>query len=165
MSQLCWHGGRVISIPRDDQHSENAFEKLVSNIVAATNWQNAILASDLRSNDQRQVALEREFARLQYRYIRKRQTKREARRTQIAHYWFWIKKEELAQAVAGCELDPNAVRSGKEGLFKPPYYDRLFDGRPLHRYLSEAQEQRLSRSRLREMGCPERSVEPLARIP
>lgn len=72
---------RVISIPRDADHSEASFEKLVSNIVAATNWQNAILQSDLRSNDQRQVSLERDFAKLRYHYITKRQTKREARRT------------------------------------------------------------------------------------
>jgi hypothetical protein len=127
---------RVISIPRDSKHSETGFEKLVSNIVAATNWQNAILPSDLRANDQRQVALERDFAKLRYRYIRKRQTKREARRLLGAQHWFWIKKDELAQSVAGCELDPHDVRSGKEGLFKAPAYDRIFDGRAVHQYLS-----------------------------
>lgn len=127
---------RVISIPRDADHDEVGFEKLVSNIVAATNWQNAILPSDLRSNDQRQVALERDFAKLRYRYIRKRQTKREARRVLGAQHYFWIKKEELAQSVAGCELDPQDVRSGKEGLFKAPFYDEIFDNRPLHQYLS-----------------------------
>jgi len=42
---------------------------------------------------------------------------------------FWIKKDELAQLVAACEFDPVVVRSGKEGLFKQPYYDRIFDGR------------------------------------
>ncbi len=127
---------RVISIPRDSGHSEAGFEKLVSNIVAATNWQNAILPSDLRANDQRQVALERDLAKLRYRYIRKRQTKREARRVLGTQHGFWIKKEELAQFVAGCELDPQEVRSGKEGLFKAPYYDRIFDSRPVHHYLS-----------------------------
>ncbi len=66
---------RVISIPRDKAGGEAQFEKLVSNIVAATNWQNAILPSDLRSNDTRQVTLERELARLRYHYLRKRQTK------------------------------------------------------------------------------------------
>lgn len=71
---------RVISIPREDHTNEVAFEKLVSNIVAATNWQNAILPSDLRANDQRQVLLERDLAKVRYHYIRKRQTKREAKR-------------------------------------------------------------------------------------
>ena len=127
---------RVISIPRDAEHNEVSFEKLVSNIVAATNWQNAILASDLRSNDQRQVALERDFAKLHYRYLRKRETKRESRRLLGSQHYFWIKKEELAQAVAGCEEDPKVVRSGKEGLFKAPYYDDIFNNRPIHQYLS-----------------------------
>jgi hypothetical protein len=127
---------RVISIPRDDRHDEVGFEKLVSNIVAATNWQNPIVPSDLRSNDKRQVSLERGFAKLRYRYIRKRQTKREARRINGAQNCFWIKKEELAQFVAGCEADPQDVRSGKEGLFKAPFYDQIFDNRPLHQYLS-----------------------------
>jgi hypothetical protein len=61
---------------------------------------------------------------------------REARRMHGAQNCFWIKKEELAQYVAGCELDPQDVRSGKEGLFKPPYYDQIFDNRPLYQYLS-----------------------------
>jgi hypothetical protein len=127
---------RVTSIPRDEEHSEAQFERLVSNIVAATNWQNAIYPSDLRANDTRQVALERDLAKLRYRYIRKRQTKGEARRVLGSQHVFWIKKEELAQAVAGCESDPHLVRSGKEGLFKAPYYDQIFDSRPLHHYLT-----------------------------
>lgn len=127
---------RVISIPRDADHNEVRFEKLVSAIVAATNWQNAIFPSDLRSNDQRQVSLERDFAKLRYQYIRKRQTKREARRLLGGQHYFGIKKDELAQSVAGCELDPQDVRSGKEGLFQAPYYDHIFDNRPVYQYLS-----------------------------
>jgi hypothetical protein len=127
---------RVISIPRGTNVQDTQFERLVSNIVAATNWQNAILASDLRSNDARQVILERDLAKLRYHYLRKRQTKREAIRQLGNQYWFRIKKEELAQAVAACEFDPEVVRSGKEGLFKPPYYDEIFDGRQVHQYLA-----------------------------
>jgi len=127
---------RVISIPRDEDKGEAQFEQLVSNIVAATNWQNAILPSDLRSNDTIQVAIERESARLRYHYLRKRQTKAEARRMLGSQHWFRIKKEELAQAVAACEFDPVVVRSGKEGLFKNPYYKSIFDGRPAYHYLT-----------------------------
>jgi hypothetical protein len=127
---------RVISIPRDEATGDARFEQLVSNIVAATNWQNAILASDLRSNDTRQVALERDMARFRYHYLRKRQTKAEAKKLLGNQHWFRIKKEELAQAVAACEFDPDVVRSGKEGLFKNPYYDEIFDGRPPYQYLS-----------------------------
>src|SRR5205085_2831340 len=36
-----------------------------------------------------------------------------------------IKKEELAQAVAACELDPVVVRGGREGLFER-YYESVF---------------------------------------
>jgi len=128
---------RVISIPRDSAKGETHFEQIVSNIVAATNWQNAILPSDLRANDSQQVALERELARTRYHYIRKRQTKAEAKRVLGTQHWFRIKKEELAQAVAGCEFDPQVVRSGKEGLFKSPHYDEIFNGRPVHEYLSQ----------------------------
>jgi hypothetical protein len=127
---------RVISIPRDPSQGDSRFERLVSSIVAATNWQNAILPSDLRANDALQVDLERSFARLRYHYIRKRQTKGEAKRILGQQHWFRIKKEELAQVVAACELDPVTVRSGKEGLFKPPTYDSIFNGRPLKEYFT-----------------------------
>jgi len=127
---------RVISIPRHPADGQERFEQLVSNIVAATNWQNAILPSDLRANDERQVILERELAQLRYHYLRKRQTKREAKRQMGSQHWYRLKKDELAQAVAACEFDPVVVRSGKEGLFKNPYYDRIFDGRPASEYLT-----------------------------
>jgi AIPR protein len=127
---------RVISVPPDGDKGQVRFEQLVSNIVAATNWQNAILASDLRANDARQVLLQRELAKIRYHFLRKRQTKREAKRLLGNQHWFWIKKDELAQVVAACDLDPFVVRSGKEGLFKPPHYDRIFDGRSVREYLS-----------------------------
>jgi hypothetical protein len=127
---------RVISVARTPERGSAEFEKLVSNIVQATNWQNHILASDLRANDERQVALQRDLAKWRYHYMRKRQTKKEARRLLGNQHWFWIKKDELAQVVGACECDPFLVRSGKEGLFKPPYYDRIFDGRAVREYLA-----------------------------
>ncbi len=127
---------RVISVPRDGDKGQERFEHLVSNIVAATNYQNAILTSDLRANDTRQVLLEREFAKFRYQYVRKRQSKKEARRILRNQHQFWVKKDELAQVVGACELDPYAVRSGKEGLFKEPYYDRIFDNRTVRDYLA-----------------------------
>jgi hypothetical protein len=127
---------RVISVPRDGKRTQSEFEALVSNIVAATNWQNAILPSDLRANDSRQVALQRDLAKLRYHYMRKRQTKKEARRILGNQHWFWVRKDELAQLVAACDFDPVMVRSGKEGLFKAPHYDRIFDGRAVKEYLS-----------------------------
>lgn len=77
------------------------------------------------SNDRRQIDIERQFRKLNYGYMRKRQTKGEARRS-LGAFRRLIKKEELAQAVAACELDPLIVREGKEGLFEGTTYDRVF---------------------------------------
>lgn len=117
---------RVIRIPRGHDGSADGFEQLVSQIVEATNWQNEIRASDLMSNDRQQIVLERELRKLGYQYLRKRQTKGEARRAAGTGTHFIIKKDEIAQAVAACELDPVVVRSGKEGLFEERYYKTVF---------------------------------------
>jgi hypothetical protein len=109
---------RVIRVPRSPQLGGNNFETLVSRIVSATNWQNAIRPSDLMSNDRRQIEIERQLRKLHYLYLRKRMTKGEARRAAGARHLRLIKKEELAQAVAGCDLDPFIVREGKERLFE-----------------------------------------------
>lgn len=123
---------RVIRVPRNGDSSER-FEKLVSKLVGATNWQNHIFASDLMSNDRRQIEIERQFRKLGYLYLRKRQTRREAARYAHAHHQYLIKKEELAQAVAACDLDPYVVREGKEGLFEERLYARVFPvGDPLY---------------------------------
>ncbi len=83
---------RVIAIPRDQGLGANGFEELVGNIVAATNRQNAIAPSDLRSNDAEQVRIDREFRRLNYQYLRKRQSKAEARRLFGTRGRYQIKK-------------------------------------------------------------------------
>lgn len=126
---------RVIRVPRliKGRNTDNdGFESLVSKIVSATNWQNEIRPSDLMSNDRRQIQIEREFRKLGYWYVRKRQTKGEARRFAGKHLRL-IKKEELAQAVAGCDLDPVLVREGKERLFEERLYQQVFPtGDPLY---------------------------------
>ncbi len=49
---------------------------------------------------------------------------------------FLIKKDELAQSVAACDLDPSLLREGKERLFEERYYTQVFgSGDPLY-YLS-----------------------------
>jgi hypothetical protein len=126
---------RVIKIPRN-QGDEDHYDDLVSKIVRATNWQNAIVPSDLISNDYVQVYLEREFRKRGYQYLRKRQSKSEARRAWGNLTFFLIKKEELAQAVAACEFDPVLVRKGKEGLFEERYYRSIFGSRSIAFYLS-----------------------------
>jgi hypothetical protein len=65
---------RAIEIPRKAKEDFERYDTLVSRIVGATNWQNPIFASDLMSNDRRQVELEREFRKLNYYYLRKRQS-------------------------------------------------------------------------------------------
>jgi len=117
---------RVICVPRTPDSDSDRFETLVSQIVAATNWQNAIRPSDLMSNDRRQIEIERQLRKRGYCYVRKRQTKGEARRNAGARYYYFVKKDELAQAVAGCDLDPSVVRRGKERLFEEQYYDTIF---------------------------------------
>jgi hypothetical protein len=117
---------RVIRVPRDGSNDGNHFETLVSRIVSATNWQNAIRPSDLMSNDRRQIEIERQLRKLDYLYLRKRMTKGEARRAAGTRHLRLVKKDELAQAVAGCDLDPAIVREGKEYLFEERWYGQIF---------------------------------------
>lgn len=126
---------RVICVPRKNGDG-NRFETLVSQIVQATNWQNAIRPSDLMSNDRRQIDIERQIRKLGYLYIRKRQSKYEARRVAGNHTGLMIKKEELAQAVAGSDMDPAIVREGKERLFEERYYGQIFPTSDPYYYLN-----------------------------
>jgi hypothetical protein len=88
------------------------------------------------SNDRRQIEIERQLRKLNYCYVRKRQTKGEARRSAGVHNYRFIKKEELAQAVAACDLDPVVVREGKENLFDEQYYRHVFPTADPYYYLS-----------------------------
>lgn len=126
---------KVIKIPRKSG-DEDEYDDLVSSIVRATNWQNAIKPSDLVSNDYIQVFLERELRKRNYQYLRKRQSKAEAKLYYGRQYPFQIKKEELAQAIAGCEFDSSLLRKGKERLFDERYYRSIFKSRSLEFYLS-----------------------------
>jgi hypothetical protein len=127
---------RVIRVPRSPHRAGNGFEMLVSRIVSATNWQNAIRPSDLMSNDRRQIEIERQLRKLHYLYLRKRMTKGEARRATGGRHLRLIKKEEIAQAVAACDLDPFIVREGKEGLFEERCYGQVFPTADPNYYLS-----------------------------
>lgn len=128
---------RVIRVPRDDDGGgPSHFDALVSRIVGATNWQNAIRPSDLMSNDRRQIVLERQLRKLHYLYLRKRMTKGEARRAAGVRHLRLVKKEEVAQAVAACDLDPFVVREGKERLFEERWYGQIFPNGDPKYYLS-----------------------------
>ena len=80
--------------------------------------------------------LERELRKLRYWYIRKRQTKGEAKRMASSQQYTMLKKEELAQAVAGCDLDPGIPRTQKEGLFEDRFYSRVFASKDPWYYLT-----------------------------
>jgi hypothetical protein len=127
---------RVISVHREESSDSADFDALVSQIVGATNWQNAIRASDLMSNDRRQVEIERQLRKLGYWYIRKRQTKNEAKKAIGALHYFMLPKDDLARAVAACDLDPATVREGKENLFEERFYSRVFPTADPYFYLS-----------------------------
>jgi len=127
---------RVIRVPRDRHEHSKGFDALVSRIVAATNWQNEIRQSDLMANDRRQIEIDRAFRKLGYCYVRKRQTKGEMLRTSGVRSHHFIKKEQLAQAVAGCDLDPRIVREGKENLFDEEYYSQVFPTADPYYYLN-----------------------------
>jgi hypothetical protein len=127
---------RVIRVPREGGNGGDHFDALISRIVAATNWQNAIRPSDLMSNDRRQIEIERQIRKIGYLYLRKRMTKGEARRAAGAHYLRLVKKEEIAQAVASCDLDPSIVREGKERLFEERWYGQVFPTGAPNYYLS-----------------------------
>ena len=116
---------RVIEVPPSGA-SDQSFDGFVSSVVQATNWQNKIEASDLRSNDVRQVRLQRELRVLGYEYLRKRERKSDVRRDIRGVRARYITKFDLAQAVAGCEMEYVPLREGREPLFSATYYSRIF---------------------------------------
>lgn len=126
---------KVIRVPRQVEGDGEIFDDLVSRIVAGTNWQNAIKQSDLMSNDRRQIELERELRKVGYLYLRKRQNKGESRAIVGKGQFFLVTKEELAQAVAGCDLDPHIIRSGRERLFGEDLYSQVFPNSDPNYYL------------------------------
>jgi hypothetical protein len=126
---------KVIRVPRQLDGDEESFENLVSRIAAGTNWQNAIKPSDLMSNERRRIELERALRKVGYLYLRKRQSKGEAKATVGRGQFYVVSKEELAQAVAGCDLDPVIIRSGRENLFTEEYYDQAFPNTDPEYYL------------------------------
>jgi len=117
---------KVIRVPREVGHDSDGFELLVSQIVSGTNWQNPITASDLMANDRIQIELERALRKLGYLYIRKRQSKKEAKRSAPGKHYIPVKKQEIAQAVGACELDPAVIMKGTERLFEEDMYTKVF---------------------------------------
>jgi AIPR protein len=101
---------RVITVPAPLKQRRKAYEELIGDTVRATNRQNAIQPSDLKSNDRIQVRLERELRKLNYEYVRKRQAKGEARAQAPQHRWV-VSKVDFAKAVA-----PLSKKGSRGGL-------------------------------------------------
>lgn len=126
---------KVMQVPREPGvGGGDGFDTLVSRIVANTNWQNAINYSDLVSNDRVQIEIERALRKVGYLYLRKRQKKSEAR-SAAGKTFIIVKKDEMAQAVAACEMDPVIVREGKNNLFGE-HYKEVFPNTDANFYLS-----------------------------
>lgn len=123
---------RVIKIPRASQH---AYDLFVSEIVEGTNFQNAITRADLKSNDPLQRDLEREFNALGYQYLRKRQTRVEAKRSLGSQHRFRVSKEDLAKAVGDCKYKSLSRLEGLQPLFDE-HYERIFANHQPRYYLS-----------------------------
>lgn len=121
---------RVISVPRGaGDHDFKIYDQLVARIVAATNSQNQIKASDLRANDRLQVTLERELQKLGYRYERKREAASE--RAALSSQYEWrLSKEDLAKAVSGCQSAIRLRTIGREALFEDEHYRGIFNHHP-----------------------------------
>jgi hypothetical protein len=114
---------RVISIPK----SNSKFQNIVKSIVSRTNYQNAIKASDIASNDKVQVWLEKELRKLGYRYIRKRMIRYEENKFYSQIYDWRIDRQVLAQSVAAIVIGPKEVREGIEKLYEDErVYKRVF---------------------------------------
>jgi hypothetical protein len=127
---------KLIEVTRNNDKDQRRFAHVVTSIVSATNWQNAISQSDLKSNDPEQVRIEKEMKKYGYWYIRKRMKKSEASKYGGDRYSFKINKEELARFLAAVNVDPYEIRLGKDRLFEDDIYSKIFDGRNVSEYLT-----------------------------
>lgn len=123
-------------LTRNSDNGKNQYKHIVSEIVSATNWQNSISQSDLKSNDAEQVRIDREFKKHDYYYIRKEMTKSEASKYGADKCSFKIKKVVLARALADVKIDPYEIRLGKDNLLEDSIYGKIFDGRNALEYLT-----------------------------
>lgn len=127
---------KLVEVVRKDEKEHQKFSKIISSIVSATNWQNAISQADLKSNDPEQVRIEKEMKKLNYFYIRKRMKKSEVSKYGGDRYSYKINKEELARVLAAVNVDPYEIRLGKDRLFEDDIYSNIFDGRNVAEYLT-----------------------------
>ena len=113
-------------------------DRLISNIVKATNWQNPIAFSDLVSNDAYQKGLEQSLKAIDYFYVRKKHGKIADARAGLDYSpRLTIHKTDMAKSVGACILDPAELRKGYKVLFdEEKHYITLFSNPDKNFYLS-----------------------------
>jgi hypothetical protein len=124
----CIVGMRVIDFRGAATASEA--DRIIADIVEATNHQNAINEADLRANDLIQIDLERALAARGYLYIRKRSSAGERAGHRLSYLRFKLSKEKLAVAVGAALHESVPLREGQAPLFDPhQYYPSIFENR------------------------------------
>jgi hypothetical protein len=116
---------KVVALRSGDRADRADVDDLLRHIVRASNSQNSVSASDLLSNDARQIWLDRALQAHGFGYLRKRMSRTEARRRFGGRKMSWIKRKDLASAIAATMLDPAEIRRGENHLFEH-HYDELF---------------------------------------
>jgi len=131
----------MYSVPK----SRGNHDELMTDIVEATNYQNAISVADLRANDAVQVDLQRGLRAMNIGYLRKRESLGEAKAKHKRVFDYYISKEQLAYAIVACDADPHVVRAGKESIWEGPLYKRTFGSGSLNVKLVKWQTMRIAR--------------------
>ncbi|MEK6227462.1 MAG: AIPR family protein [Chloroflexota bacterium] len=116
---------KVIVIPKATAVQRKRYGQVINQIVKATNWQNQITLSDLQTNDDEQIRLERILLEHDYNYIRRRQSSTETQRLLPRKRRPKVAKEKLAQYIAACELD-HVIAQAKNRLFDADHYSQIF---------------------------------------
>lgn len=122
------HNARVaVRIISFESVPANEADRLIEQVVEATNFQNAISKADLRSNDPRQIELARALASRGYLFVRKRG--RQDAPSHLSYLKRKVKRSDLFAAVAGAMFDSVALREGQTPLFDSDkrYYDAVLD--------------------------------------
>ena len=127
---------KIIKLDRKLEKNTKYFHKTIGEIVKATNSQTPVTASDLVSNDSRQLAIDKALRKEGFIYLRKRETRGESnKRFGKGKSRRFIAKLDLATAVASCEFDQKIVRSSREHLFEGNLYRKTFPTTKPYYYL------------------------------
>ena len=111
--------------------------EMITDIIAARNFQNKIGYADLKSNRPEQVVLWREFKKKGYYYERKKKGwanldfyARGIYRLAEPNGWARIRKEDLAAEIIALFDDPQTAYKGADYIFKERYDEVFAKGKP-----------------------------------